>query len=285
MRQAEGKGKLNPERPAVPPDAAHASAAPAGFSPLRDLTMALRFFSRLPSGAAPHEVPDLTRIARVLPIASLLIGVLPALALYGLGLADLPALFAAIVACALFAIVTGAMSEDALADAADGLFGGTTPERRLVILKDSLHGSYGVLAIVFLVLLRVAALAAMLQVSPLAAALCWLAATVFARSAALYPAHALPPARSDGAAAGARPLRRNGLVVGLVFAAVLATILAYGFVGWPGIVVGGVVTGVLAFGWTRLCDRMVGGITGDLIGALQALIEIGLLTTFMVFIR
>lgn len=49
---------------------------------LRDL----RFYSRLPSGRTPHLKPSLDRIAPVLPLASLSIGLLPALVLLALQL-------------------------------------------------------------------------------------------------------------------------------------------------------------------------------------------------------
>ena len=41
---------------------------------------------------------------------------------------------------AALTLATGALHEDGLADAADGLGGGSTPERRLEIMKDSRIG-------------------------------------------------------------------------------------------------------------------------------------------------
>src|SRR3546814_6705492 len=59
---------------------------------------------------------------------------------------------------------TGALHEDGLADTADGLWGGATPERRIEIMRDSGTGAYGVLALVFSVGLRTAALANIVMV-------------------------------------------------------------------------------------------------------------------------
>ncbi|QJR19190.1 adenosylcobinamide-GDP ribazoletransferase [Pelagibacterium halotolerans] len=259
-------------------------SSPEGTGLVPDLVMALRFFSRLPSGRQPHAVPNLDRIARILPLASILIGLGPAGVLL-LGIAGgIPPLFAAIAAAACSAIVTGAMSEDAAADAADGLFGGNTAERRLKILKDSRHGTYGVLTIVFLVGLKASALAALTVNGGLAAAMLWLAAGLVARSGGLYIAMALPPARTVGASATAGRLSRNAFGFGLVFALVIAVILAVPFVSPLGVMAALAIGAAVAFGWTRLCDRLVGGQTGDLIGALQALLEIALLATFMTII-
>lgn len=45
-------------------------------------------------------------------------------------------------------LVTGALHEDGLADVFDGLGGGTTPKRRLEIMKDSHIGTYGVVGLI-----------------------------------------------------------------------------------------------------------------------------------------
>ena len=44
-----------------------------------DFVMAMRFYSRLPAGDAPHRAPELRRIALGLPFASIVIGIGPAL--------------------------------------------------------------------------------------------------------------------------------------------------------------------------------------------------------------
>lgn len=248
---------------------------------LADVVMALRFFSRLPTGESPHVVPDLNRIATALPFASLVIGLGPALVLWVLLATGFPPLFAAVAAAAVFAIVTGAMSEDAVADAADGLFGGHTPERRLEILKDSRHGTYGVLAIVFVVGMKVTALSAMGAHDPLAASALWLAATVLARSGALYLPYALAPARATGAAAAAGRVSRNAFAIGIVLATVMALVLTLPFAASIGLLLVPILVALVAVFWTWLCKRLVGGQTGDLIGALQALLEITILAVFI----
>ena len=251
-----------------------------------DLIMGLRFFSRLPTGDRPHERPDLSRIAMALPFASLIIGVLPAMLLLGGGLTGLPKLFVAGLAVAAAAIVTGGMAEDAIADAADGLFGGTTPERRLEIMKDSRHGTYGVVALCLFLLLRVSALSALAaEANPPAAAAIWLGVMLMARSAALWLTVALPPARANGASAAAgraprsRPLRSAAL-----FALILGVILSAPSAGLVGFLLAVLAIIAVAAGWTTLCRRLVGGQTGDLIGALQALAEIAALGALLFFV-
>jgi len=249
-----------------------------------DLVMALRFFSRLPTGDSPHEKPDMARIAMALPFASVLMGLVPAALLIGGVLAGLPPYFAAALAVAAMVIVGGGMMEDALADAADGLFGGAAPERRLDILKDSRHGTFGVAALCLFLLLRVTALGSVAALNPLAAAALWLAANIAGRSGSLWLASALPPARSDGASATAGALPRSRFFVGAVFAALLIFLI-----GGPATSLVGVITALLAvalvvLGWTAICRKLVGGQTGDLIGAGGALGEVAALTALLIFL-
>lgn len=264
-------------------DASRPPPQPPAMGLVADFIMALRLFSRLPTGSSPHQAPDLNRIAMALPLASIAIGIGPA-ALLVLGtLAGLPPYFAATLAVAALVMASGAMGEDALADAADGLFGGHTTARRLEIMKDSRHGTYGVAALNLFLLLRVTGLGAVAAVSPLGAGAIWLAASVAGRSSAMWMAMTLPAARSDGLSAAAGGVSPMSFAVGIVFAAVLLFVLAGPATSL--VALGAAVLAALAMvaGWTALCKRLVGGQTGDLIGALGAVTEVAVLTALLPF--
>jgi adenosylcobinamide-GDP ribazoletransferase len=251
--------------------------------PMQALLMALRFFSRLPTGRSPFLAPDLDRIALVLPVASVLIALPTAAALVLACWGGMPAYFAATLAVLLSAVTTGAMAEDAVADSMDGLFGGATAERRLEIMKDSRHGTYGVIALAGYLLLRVTALGAIAAISPWAAAGLLLASAIVARSGSLWLSRALPPARRDGLSAGAGRVSAMAFWQGMAGAAVLAAIASVGVSGPFGVVVALVAAGLVAWGWAGWCRRLVGGQTGDLIGALHALIEVTVLGLLVAF--
>lgn len=248
---------------------------------LADLLMGLRFYSRLPTGSSPHESPTLNRMAPALPFVSVIIGLVPALILSICTLAGAPPLFAAGLAIAASALVTGAMAEDAIADAADGLFGGRTPERRLEILKDSRHGTFGVTALVLFILLRVAGFGAIAESNAYAAGAFWLGITLLARSGALWLPYRLGPARTDGAAAAAGQINLVNLSAGAGFAVLIGLLLIGPFTSFLTYLITLCVLAAITYGWTRLCKQLVGGQTGDLIGALQALLEIAALSTLM----
>lgn len=248
-----------------------------------DLVMGLRFFSRLPTGDRPHESPDLSRMALALPFTSLVIGALPAFVLMGACWIGVPSFFAAALAVAALVIATGAMPEDALADAADGLFGGATIERRLEIMKDSRHGTFGVSALCLYLVLRVAGFGSLAAINPLAAGGVWLATGVLARSGALWLSVDLPAARVGGASASAGRVKKRDFVIGAAFAAVLSFVLAGPFVSVLGLFFGLLAVAGTAWGWTWLCRRLLGGQTGDVIGALHALSEVAALAVFLIF--
>jgi adenosylcobinamide-GDP ribazoletransferase len=285
MKPSTRKSKLN-ETPISEDGPARNDNARPPKSPhfIDDLIMGLRFFSRLPSGDRPHEKPLLSRIAMALPFTSVVIGIGPAAVLMGAAFLGMPGYFAAGLAVAAMVIVTGAMAEDGLADAADGLFGGATRERRLEILKDSRHGTYGVAALCLFIVLRVVALGSVAPGNVLAAGAMWLAATLLARSGALWLTVALPPARSDGASAAAGRTSGGRFAIGAGFAVLLSFVLAAPVVGIVGLVLALLLAVGVAAGWSAICKNLIGGQTGDLIGALQALIEIAVLTGFMLFL-
>lgn len=251
---------------------------------MADLIMALRFFSRLPAGNSPHEAPDLGRIAMALPFAALIMAIIPcAIILLG-AWAGIPHFFVATLAVASMAIVGGGMMEDSLADSADGLFGGYTRERRLDILKDSRHGTYGVSALCLFLVLRITAIGSLIAISPLTAVGVWLAANLIGRSGGLWVSVALPQARDEGAAAAAGQLPRSSYLVGLGLATLLLVIIGGLATSLLGVVAAIVAVALVVVGWTALCKRLVGGQTGDLIGAAAGLGEVAALTALLIFV-
>src|SRR5690606_32357151 len=114
------------------------------------------FLTRVPIGDDPR--PDVSRAVPWFPVVGASVGAVAAAVWAGANelLAPLPS---AALAITIGAMVTGAFHHDGLADMADAFGGGWGREQRLRILKDSRHGTYGVMALVCAVLLQVSALA------------------------------------------------------------------------------------------------------------------------------
>lgn len=133
------------------------------ISPLLAFVTAVQFLTRVPLPRAMSCSTDQYRSALrssivYFPIVGVLIGVSTTIT-YFISSYFWSPLIAATLAVAAEALITGAFHEDALADSTDALGGGWTREQVLEILKDSRHGTFGVLALVIGVLLRIALIA------------------------------------------------------------------------------------------------------------------------------
>ncbi|WP_245582505.1 adenosylcobinamide-GDP ribazoletransferase [Neorhizobium lilium] len=245
---------------------------------IADLARSVGFLSRLP-------VPDrffsghdgtVSRAVQAFPVAGLVIAVVPALVLFLLSRSHDP-LLPAIVALGLQSLLTGALHEDGLADAADGLGGGRDREHSLSIMKDSRVGSYGVIVLILSFGLRASALSALAQYDPALASLALLAAAAISRAFMVAHWRSLPPVREGGVAANAGQPEEKARNIALGIGVASALLLLIPVAGLPRGALSLVFAGLVAFGFTRYVGERLGGHTGDTIGATQQLSEIAML--------
>ena len=246
-----------------------------------DFAENLRFFTRLPVGTSDRS-PDFRQIGWAAPIAGALVGALGALAFAGARGLSLPFRLSAALAVGAQLLATGALHEDGLADVADGFGGGRDRAAKLAILRDSRIGTYGAVALVLLLLVRVEALAALGRPNAGFAAAALILAGAAARTGALAPLALLDPARADGAGAGSAGLGVRALApaaVGLVAVAVVTGLAALDVVRamFACVCAAGAVGGLVA-----LARRQIGGQTGDVCGAAAALAEAATLIALLI---
>ena len=198
------------------------------------------------------------------PLVGLLLGAM-LVAVDWLARAAFPVAVATALVLLAGVVLTGALHLDGLADTADGLFGGHTPEQRLEIMKDSRTGSFGVVAVVLALLLQYAALVG-LDGRPRGATL--LATPVLARFGVVLALTVFPSARPSGLG---HIYRQNATPNPLVLAtgAVLLVIAVPGVV----LLVWTAVAAVLTLMGGAFASRRLGGLTGDIYGALVVLVE------------
>ncbi|CAN5607754.1 adenosylcobinamide-GDP ribazoletransferase [soil metagenome] len=226
-------------------------------------TGAVQFLTRVPIRTA--VAPSLTRSVPWFPVVGALVGVTLGAAVLALG-EVVPMPVAGAVTVLLGVLITGAFHEDGLADVADAFAGGWDREQRFRILTDPLHGSYGVAALSGSVLLRIVCLAVL---TPVTAAAALVAAHSLGRAAAVATMSILPTAKPEGLGADyTRTLRRLPAVVG-VLAGVAAAALAAGW--WVGPLALAAASAAVVIGW--LAVRKLGGITGDVLGAVEQVAE------------
>ncbi len=241
--------------------------------PLRDwwedFRLATGFLTRLPVGASPVS-GNLAQASRAFPLVGVLVGGISAL-VYAIAInLGLTSLLGAGLALAASLMVTGALHEDGLADLADGLGARGDAAAKLAAMRDSHIGVFGTAALVLDLVLCIIAVGAIALPGEAAAALI----AAHAGSRALLPLvmQRFAPARSDGLAAGAgRPSQATALVALGLGAIVL--LLMEG----PARAILGAAAGCLALLLAPLARRMLGGITGDVLGAIEAIARLAIL--------
>ncbi len=235
-----------------------------------DMKSSLAFLTRLPAdwlGIDPGVRPDFSRASGLFPVAGVLIGIAGGLVLVIAGAIGVPPLVAATLAVAATVAVTGALHEDGLADVADS-FGGSSPERRLEIMHDSHIGTYGAVALVLSLVIRVACLAAIMAHGAVQAAIALALAEGISRAALVRLWNTLPPAGTSGLAHDTGPPDQNAMVMALAIAAVLA-LAAIPVVGLRPAVLAAVLAALATYIFTQLTGATIGGRSGDTLGACQ----------------
>lgn len=207
-----------------------------------------------------RQAPSTSRSVPWFPTVGAVVGAVAGLATAGL-MEVVPPSVAATIGVLVGVAITGAFHEDGLADSADAL-GGATAERRREILKDSRHGSFGVIAMIGTILLRVACVASM---GPAVAFAALVSAHTLGRAGAVGLMITGRSAPGDGLGADylAR-VRPRSAFAGIVAGAALATV-ALGW--WVAPALGAVAGGAVLVG--LIAARLFGGLSGDLLGACE----------------
>jgi adenosylcobinamide-GDP ribazoletransferase len=165
--------------------------------------------------------------------------------------------------------VTGGLHLDGLADTADGLGGGHTPETALRIMKDSRVGAFGVISLILGLVLKFSLFLSLASQTRGAGVL--LLFPVISRWSMVLLAYLSPYARAEGGLGQAMTLGVSPRV--LTGASLSAGGLALLILGTPGLVL---FIAAAALVWlVRLYfQRRLGGITGDILGATNEVVEI-----------
>lgn len=235
-----------------------------GVVRLTGLLAAIQFLTRIPIRL--RREPDVAASVPWFPVVGVLIGAAVGGVAAGLWQV-VPPLVAAAVAVVSGLLITGAFHEDGLADVADAFGGGWTIERRLEILKDSRHGSYGVAALCSSVVVRIVCIGSL--PGPAAMFGSVVAAHAVARGAAVGLMGVAPLATHSGLGAdygqAATPRRA---IVGVVSGLALGAIAVGWWIGPLAVVV---IASIVAVRW--LAMRKIGGISGDVLGTCEQVAE------------
>jgi adenosylcobinamide-GDP ribazoletransferase len=235
---------------------------------LTKLGLALSFLTIVP--VPRHRMADARELAASMawfPLVGLLLGALLTGAALGLqGCLPLPATAAILVA--LLTAATRALHLDGLADTLDGLGGGHTREDSLRIMKDHAVGAFGAVGLVLVLLLKYGLILGLLEMGAVKNLLIFPAA---GRMAMVLLAYLSPYARLEGGLGEAMATLTTGKVLCLAggSAALIVAVVAH----WQGLLSLAMVC-ALTWALALYFKQRLGGVTGDVFGAVNEVMEI-----------
>ena len=227
-----------------------------------ELGGAFMFLTRLPvpQSLFTQGFPSLQASLWAFSIVGLIVGLLGAGAIMAsltMGLSDLLAIMAGLL---VMVLATGGLHDDGLADLADGFGSHKSGEEIARIMKDSVIGSYGTLALIFITIIRLSAMSALID-QPL-----WLLlplACAIGRYFVLIALISTP--LSPYASLGKMLQKPNNRPVIFGAIVIMVIMIACGF--WPSIA--GLLAAFISFIIIRaLAMRKIKGLTGDVMGAM-----------------
>ena len=240
---------------------------------MQTLFGAFAFLTRIPM---PNHKCETHSTMWAFPIVGSVIGIISSLAYWATVSIGLPTMVGATIVITVHCFLTGALHYDGLGDVADGLWGSHKKARRLEIMKDSRVGSYGVIALVLAILIKIQIISAIGDtyignVYVLSTAL--IITSTMSRANLALMQGLCKPAKKDGlmVACGTPSIIQGvaSMIIGLAIVFALADIYAVAYIALTCVVIMSV--------FYRVFLTKIGGITGDCLGATQVLGEIILL--------
>lgn len=232
---------------------------------MKNLIACLQFITILPMGkTAPFNTGG---IIRAFPIAGLAVGMI--IALFDAAMIYLwPVAVVSVLDVVLLAVITGGLHMDGLADSTDGLYGQRPKEKALSIMKDSRVGAMGLLAVVCVVAVKWAGIAHLDQ----GRFFCLLIIPAYARGSMIFAMRFLSYARGKegtGSSFFDQPVSLSHFIF-MVIPIGLSL-----FLGVKGIFIN-IAFFLMTFSLIFYYKKKMGGVTGDMLGAMTEVLEAGL---------
>lgn len=247
---------------------------------------ALGFLSRISIPAqhfsADHRACD---DAHVYPVAGLVVA-FPAFIVIALfGFFPGTDIIAAILAIASLIFITGALHEDGLGDVADGFFATNDRAKMLEIMRDPHLGTFGTLALIISLLLKVASLHILLvSLGAWSAAFLLVSIEAVSRSAMVWHWHALQNARPGGKADQAgQPTERQALIAFTIGVPIFLGGCLITQISILAAIATTAIGAIAVIGFKRYCLFKLNGHTGDTVGATQQIVSVVVFVMLAIF--
>ena len=245
---------------------------------MNGLRSAIGFLTILPA-AARDAAGGLASARTWFPVVGLILGAILVAAdlllrsvdsMVTQGDSTLPPLLSAVLLTVILVVLTRALHLDGFMDCCDALFGGFDRKRRLEILRDPHVGAFAVTGVVCLLLLKASAILALPQAGRLWVLLLF---PCLSRWAVVMAMELFPYVRSGGIGT---PFLNNTRRWQVAFALLVTVIAALVIAGVAGLVLVAV-TSAVAWCVGAWASKQLGGVTGDVYGAVIEVSEVAVL--------
>lgn len=247
---------------------------------MKSLLVALQFLTPIPVKLSSFEPKDLARSMRYFPLIGLLIGLILVLVkTLSFGPLNFSAMITATLVLLTLTALSGGLHLDGLSDMCDGFYAGRSREEIVKIMRDPHIGVMGVIGIVFVLLIKWSVLASLPLGMPYYSNITLILIPFLGRWSMVIAAAAGPyaPVAADGTA---KPFvdnvtRKDAIISTVITLAVTSalSIISGNFV-WFFLMI---VSLLVVMAIMMISRRMLGGITGDILGAINEVTEVSVL--------
>jgi len=244
---------------------------------MKKLIYALRFMTVIPiKWKEGEDMGEVARSISVFPFVGLIIGAAN-FGLYNLVTLKFSPLFTSAIVVVWWIFITGGLHLDGLADTADGVWGGTSKERRLEIMKDSRTGVFGVLTLIAFLILKITSISEVLIFHNDIVLSVFIGAPVIGRWISVFSIYFFKSAREEGLGTF---FKANIGKAELIISLILTLIILY-FSGGITALYAMLIITALSCLFSLFFKSKLGGLTGDVYGTLC---EVAEFLTIMVFL-
>ena len=237
------------------------------------------FYTRIPvPKSTGYSEENFSKATRYFPLIGIIVGSISAMVFYALQFV-LPKEIAILFSMAASIYVTGAFHEDGFADFCDGFGGGYTKEKILSIMKDSRIGTYGAVALVLMLAIKFFSIR---YINTAMIPIILVNAHAFSRIFPVLMIYTCPYSRTD-ALSKTKPVGKRGNMASL-FLAVFTGLLLFPFLHPVVIVLALLICSFVFLILRTYILKRIDGYTGDVLGALQQLCEIGFYLAYLIFV-
>ena len=192
-------------------------------------------------------------------------------------------LFTGAVGFAAMIILTGGIHCDGLMDSADGLFSGREREKILQIMKDSRAGSFGAVSIILVAVLEVSTFAELARLSTWQLCAAIYSAPIIARLMMVVTIGSFPYARAEGMGKAFAEFTTRRTII---FAAgetilLLLPLFLIDKIFLLCAAAASLVALIVTWSFATFAAEKIGGVTGDIYGAVTTLSEMFVPITFL----